>query len=40
MYTLVWDGRDDAGSQVASGIYVYRVRTDRFSCSRKMTLLK
>ncbi len=39
-HSLVWDGRDDAGSQVASGIYVYCVRTDRFSCSRKMTLLK
>ncbi|HEX5133608.1 MAG TPA: M6 family metalloprotease domain-containing protein [Candidatus Krumholzibacteria bacterium] len=38
--TLVWDGTDDAGRPVASGIYVYRLTVDRHSLTRKMTLLK
>ncbi len=39
-YQLEWDGRDNAGSEVASGIYVYRLKTDDFTRSRKMLLLR
>ena len=35
-----WDGRDDYGRQVASGIYLYRIETNAYSRTRKMTLLK
>ncbi len=39
-HTLVWDGRDDAGQQAASGTYVYRLTTDGATLSHKMTLVK
>jgi len=26
-YTLRWDGRDDDGRQLASGVYLYQLRT-------------
>jgi flagellar hook assembly protein FlgD len=39
-YKVVWDGRDDSGMSVASGIYFYRLSADKFSKIEKMTLLK
>ena len=35
-----WDGTNDAGTPVASGIYIYRLRAGTVTESRKMTLLK
>ncbi|OGC77779.1 MAG: hypothetical protein A2Z27_02665 [candidate division Zixibacteria bacterium RBG_16_50_21] len=37
---ITWDGRNDRGDVVASGVYFYRIKTDSFSDVRKMTLLK
>jgi hypothetical protein len=39
-YTLVWDGRSEAGSAVASGVYFYKLVANGFSQTRKMVLLK
>lgn len=39
-YQTVWDGMDDAGNPVVSGIYFYEVRNGNDSQIRKMTLLK
>jgi len=39
-YSLVWDGRNDAGTAVSSGVYMYILETDNFREVRKMTLLK
>jgi hypothetical protein len=39
-HSIVWDGRDDAGRQVASGVYVYRLRAGQFSRSAKMVITK
>ncbi len=36
----VWDGRNDEGRAVASGMYFYRLRTGSFSATRAMTLLR
>ena len=27
-YSIVWDGRDDAGSELSSGVYWYRLKTE------------
>lgn len=39
-HDLVFDGRDNDGHELASGIYLYRLKTDRFTRSRKMMLMK
>lgn len=39
-YSLTWDGRDDHGSSVSSGVYFYRITAGSFSDVRKVTLLK
>jgi hypothetical protein len=38
--TVSWDGRNDAGRPVSSGIYFYRLRTVSFESVRKMVLLR
>lgn len=35
-----WDGKDEHGSEVSSGLYIYRVRAGKQSESRKMLLIK
>ncbi len=35
-----WDGRNDVGESVASGIYFYMLTTDDFTATRKMLILK
>jgi hypothetical protein len=40
MTKIVWDGLDESGRAVASGIYLYRLRIDTTTLTRKMILLK
>jgi hypothetical protein len=40
MHALTWDGKDDAGRDVASGVYAYRLETAEQSLTRRMLLLK
>ena len=35
-----WDGRNDFGERVATGIYFYQLRADNMSLLRKMVILK
>jgi hypothetical protein len=37
---LTWDGRNDAGEAVASGVYFYKLVTKGFAQTRKMVVLK
>ncbi len=39
-YKVTWDGKDETGSPVASGVYLYRLRGGGFSSTRKMVLLR
>ncbi len=39
-HEATWNGRDDDGALVGSGIYFYQLRTDAFRASKKMVLLK
>ena len=39
-HRLHWDGRDDMGRPLASGVYLYRLVTDERILTRKLTLLR
>ena len=39
-YQVCWDGRDQQGRPVASGIYVYRLQTGEFEAVKRMTLVR
>ena len=37
---VYWDGKDEEGKEVASGIYFYKIKTKEFEKTKKMVLLK
>jgi PKD repeat protein len=39
-HTVVWDGRDQRGNPVSSGIYLYRIQAGEFNVVKKMSLLR
>lgn len=39
-HSLSWDGRDDSGTAVSSGVYYYRMQSGKYSSTRKMVLMK
>jgi len=39
-YQIQWDGTDNYGRRVSSGVYFYRITTGEFSQTRKMVILK
>jgi hypothetical protein len=39
-YTVTWDGRNESGSGVPSGVYLYRLQAGAETALRKMTLMK
>lgn len=39
-YTVRWDGSSNAGTRVASGVYIYVLRAGEFVQSRRMTFIK
>ena len=38
--SVSWDGKDDSGKEVASGIYFYQLRARDYSATRRLALLK
>lgn len=40
VYTVNWDGRNQNGEFVSSGIYFYRLKTNNFIAIRKMVIIK
>ncbi len=39
-YTIIWEGKDDNGKPVGSGLYFYKLRTEDKVLTKKMLLLK
>ena len=39
-HTVYWNGKDDSGKEVSSGIYLYMLRTYNFTETKKMNFLK
>ncbi len=39
-YEANWNARSDAGSMVASGVYIYRLRAGNFESVKQMVLMK
>ncbi len=40
LYEIKWDGTNDYGQKVSSGVYIYSLETGKFSKSLKMLYLK
>jgi len=38
--SLFWDGRNEMGERITSGVYFYTITTDNYSASRRMVILK
>ena len=39
-YSVFWDGKDEFGRQLPSGVYLYRLESGNYVSTRKMVLLK
>nr|MBP9211893.1 T9SS type A sorting domain-containing protein [Bacteroidota bacterium] len=39
-YDITWDGKNNNGTQVATGMYIYHLRAGQFSQTKKMMLMK
>ncbi|HQV32633.1 MAG TPA: PKD domain-containing protein, partial [Calditrichia bacterium] len=40
IHQMSWDGKNDAGEDVAAGIYLYRLKAGRYVATRKMVMVK
>ena len=40
LHGIIWNSKDNSGKQVSSGVYFYRLKTERKQIIRKMLLLK
>ena len=39
-HNIVWNGKNDAGEPVSSGIYFYKIKAGKFNAVKKMVLIK
>jgi hypothetical protein len=39
-YQVSWDGKDDSGASVTSGVYFYKLNSGSYVSSKKLTVLK
>ncbi|HEM48781.1 MAG TPA: T9SS type A sorting domain-containing protein, partial [Caldithrix sp.] len=39
-HEIVWNGKNSAGVSVSSGLYFYKMKTKKFTKTKKMMLLK
>jgi hypothetical protein len=39
-YSILWDGRDNASNPLPSGVYFYRLETEKFTAVKKMVMMR
>jgi flagellar hook assembly protein FlgD len=39
-HRVMWDGKDDSGNRLASGMYFYQLKGENALITKKMTLIK
>jgi flagellar hook assembly protein FlgD len=39
-YSIRWDGRNQAGERVSSGVFFYSMKAERFSETKKMLVVR
>ena len=39
-HAMIWNGTNDNGSRVSTGMYFYSIQTNKFQAVRKMLFLK
>lgn len=39
-HQVIWNGCDESGNTVTNGVYYYQIKTDRFTMTKKMVLLR
>ena len=39
-YSVIWDGNDESGKPISTGIYFYKLKTEDFQQTKKMILMK
>jgi flagellar hook assembly protein FlgD len=39
-YKTIWNGKDDSGKAVSSGVYLYRMQADNYVSTKRMMLMK
>ncbi len=39
-YRVYWDGKDNSGNRVASGVYFYRMEAGKFKATRKLMVIR
>ncbi|MCL1827585.1 MAG: T9SS type A sorting domain-containing protein [Candidatus Cloacimonetes bacterium] len=39
-HSIVWNGLDDSGNAVSSGVYFYRLKTEDTTSIKRMMLMK
>jgi flagellar hook assembly protein FlgD len=39
-HTILWNGKDENGKPVSSGVYFYKMKCSNYSFTKKMILLK
>jgi hypothetical protein len=39
-HEIIWNGKDDNGKQVGSGVYFYKMKAEKYTATKKMILMK
>ena len=39
-HDIVWNGKDDNGKSVSSGVFFYRMKSGKYTSTKKMILMK